>query len=84
MPFESKPLTGVAGAVDISGFTSLEINLNASSREGIEEFGETLHAIFDVLSTSPPRTAALSWTRGDALICFFCDGDFETRRLCLA
>ena len=79
MPFESKPLTGVAVVVDISGFTSLEINLNAKGREGIEEFGETLHAIFDVLVHLAVENGGLVLEfAGDALICFFCDGDFET------
>lgn len=79
MPFESEPLTGVAVVVDISGFTSLEISLNTKGREGIEEFGETLHAIFDVLVHLAVENGGLVLEfAGDALICFFCDGDFQT------
>ncbi len=48
-PFEGERIPGVALVVDVSGFTKLEISLNAKGNRGIEEFGETLHAIFDVL-----------------------------------
>ena len=77
-PFEGRRLTGTALVADVSGFTQVEIALNAKGREGIEEFGETLHAIFDCLVHLAIESGALVLEfAGDALITFFDDADFQ-------
>ena len=77
VPFEGRRLQGAALVVDVSGFTKLEILLNSRGRAGIEEFGERLHAIFDVLVHLVVESGGLVLEfAGDALITFFADEDF--------
>lgn len=77
VPFEGRRLRGAALIVDVSGFTKLEILLNSRGRAGIEEFGETLHAIFDILVHLVVESGGLVLEfAGDALITFFADEDF--------
>jgi class 3 adenylate cyclase len=74
VPFEGARLRGAACVVDVSGFTKLEILLNSKGRAGIEEFGETLHAIFDVLVHLVVESGGLVLEfAGDALVTFFAD-----------
>ena len=81
-PYESARIKGTAVVVDISGFSQLEVALNAKGLKGIEEFGETLHAIFDVLVhlVLDSGGSVLEFA-GDALIAFYDDRDFEAVEL---
>ena len=63
---------GTLSTADVSGFTQLEIRLNATGRGGIEAFAEAMQSVFEMLCDMvKSESGSVVEFAGDALICLF-------------